>query len=188
MIMKITIDTKILEREGLSMGEFLIMLFSLYHADYTKCFNGLVERGLIESNLFSSSSAVLSDNSKNLVFRILVESSDKLTNCSIQNFEYLAKTLQEIYPEGNKPGTSYPWRATIEEIAYKLRVLVVLCDFTFTEEEAIEATKEYVNSFSDQKRMSILRNFILRITRDEKGQKDISSQFMTIIEKNRLEV
>ena len=88
------------------------------------------------------------------------------------------------YPNGIKPGTTYYWRGTKEEIAQKLRILVVKYNFQFTEEEAIAATEEYVNSFKDYKHMKLLKYFLLK-TLVSDGRIEIDSPFMSIIENNR---
>lgn len=182
--MKFTINTNILSKNNLSLGEFLLLLMGYYEVDYADTFDALVKKGLIEQNLFKSMSAVLSNNSKNLIARILMESDDKAINSGI-DFDNLAETLQSLYPKGLKPGTTHEWRGKTEEIAQKLRTLIVKFDFQFTEEEAIAAVKEYVDTFKDYKYMSILRNFILTTRKDSEGRLEIESLFMTIIENNR---
>ena len=182
--MKITINTEVLKKKELTLGEFLVMLMGFYEIPYESCYNRLVQAGLVEPNLFEKQSVVMSNNSKNLVAKILMESDDKAINSGI-DFEKLADKLRDIYPNGNKPGTTYHWRATTEEIAQKLRTLVVKFNFTFTEQEAVNAVMEYVSSFKTYKYMTILKNLILKTKSDKMGHKEIDSLFMTIIENNR---
>ena len=178
--MKITINTEVLKKHNLSLGEFLVMLIGYYDIDIHNCQDCIIKKYLAEKNLFKDTSIVLSDNSKSLVARILMESDDRAISSGI-DFEGLAEKLQEIYPNGIKAGKTYSWRGTIEEIAQKLRILVVLHNFRFTEEEAIKATKEYVGSFeSPYKLMHTLKNFILYTNKE-----GMESMFMTIIENNR---
>ena len=184
--MKLTINTDVLSKNNLTLGEFLLLLMGYYEVDYINTFDTLVEKGLIEQNLFKSMSAVLSDNSKNLIAKVLMESDDKAVKSGI-DFDKLAETLRECYPKGIKPGTTYEWRGKLDEIAQKLRTLVVRYDFQFTEEEAIAAVKEYVDSYNDYKYMQLLRNFILNTRKDSNGRLEIESLFMTIIENNREE-
>lgn len=180
--MKITINTDVLNREHLTMGEYLVLLLGFYDVDYLRCCSSLSKKDKASTNVFDNTSIVLSDNSRNLVAKILVESSDKVIDSNI-DFEGLATKLQAIYPEGNKPGTTYSWRGTVEDIAQKLRTLVALYGFTFTEEEALKATEEYVKSYDKaEKHRRLLKYFILKTNSGE-----ISSMFMTIIENNRNE-
>lgn len=178
--MKITINTEILKKYNLSLGEFLIMLLGYYDIDVSDTQGSIISKHIADKNLFKDSSIVLSNNSKNLIAKILMESDDKAINSGI-DFEKVATDMMQCYPEGNKPGKTYPWRSTVEEIAQKLRTLVVRYDFIFTPEEAIRATKEYVATFkSPYEEMLLLRSFILRIYKEE-----IESLFMSIIENNR---
>jgi hypothetical protein len=180
--MKLSIDTEILSKNSLTLGEFLVMLMGFYKIPFKDCYNALIKRKLIGRNIYIDTDVILSTNMEHLVEKILIESSDKLQNCGIKNFEELAEKLQKIYPSGTKAGTTYLWRGTIEEIVFKLKALIVIHDFTYTEEEAIKATKQYVESFKDQRHMSLLKYFILKTYENKTEKQEITSMFMTIIE------
>lgn len=178
--MKITINTEVLKRENLTLNDFLVMLMGYYDYDYRETLDMLISKGIVNRNVFDNDRMILSDNTKNLIAKILTEANDEVVNSGI-NFMALAKTLQLIFPKGNKPGTTYSWRDNTETIAQKLRTLVAVYHFKFTKEEAIEATKDYVNSFKDKEKMQLLKYFILKT----KTSDDIESMFMTLIENNR---
>lgn len=184
--MNITINSDILSRYNLTVGQFLILLMGYQSESYGSCYTELKKKQLVEPNLFESCSVVLSDKTKNFVANIIVESDDRIINSHI-DFNKLAETLIGIYPKGVKPGTTYKWGSTVEDISQKLKTLFVAHDFVFTEDEAIKATEEYVNSFKDKKFMHLLRNFLLKEFKDEDGSTQLESQFMTIIENNRNE-
>lgn len=185
--MKLSINTDVLKKYNLSLGEFLVLLISHYGESYTSSYDSLVEKGIAGKNLFKEFTPILSDNTKNLIAKILMESDERAINSGI-DFESLAKQLQAVYPEGRKAGKSYLWRGDTEEIAQKLRVLVVKYDFQFTEQEAVEATIKYVDSFkAPYQYMHTLRNFLLFTTKDEQGHYEMESMFMTIIENSREE-
>ena len=161
------------------------MLLGYFDIDFSKCKNALIDNSIIETNLFKEDSFILSDNSKDLVAQILVESDEKVINSKI-DFDGLALKLMELYPKGNKPGTTYPWRGSLGEIAYKLRVIVARYNAEFTEQEAIDATKEYVSSFkAPYQFMHTLKNFLLYTKKDSEGHYEMESLFMTIIENKR---
>lgn len=179
--MKITIDTEILQRSNLSLGEFLVMLFGYCSVKYKENFDKLIEKGIINKDLFDKDSMILSNNTKNFITSILLKSDNRIKESTI-DFTELAKKLQDIFPQGCRSGTTYSWRDKTETIAQKLRALVVIHHFSFTEEEALKATKEYVDSFSeDKEKMQLLKYFILKTHSD----RSIDSMFMTIIENNR---
>lgn len=183
--MRITLDTEVLRKYNLSLGQFIVLLTSYYALDCQRIQDDLVNLKLVERNLFKEFPPVLSDNTKNLIAKIIIESNEKIKNSCIKDFENLAMKLQEIFPDGVKPGKTYSWRGETDEIAQKLRTLIVAHDFPFTEEEAVDATKEYVSSFSSPYTyMHTLRNFLL-YTKKENGVYTMESQFMSIIENNR---
>ena len=179
--MKFTVNTDVLQHEHLTMGEFLVLLIGYYSVNYKECLDRLITNKLISTNVFNPNEIVLSNNTKDLVTSILVLSDDKITNSNI-DYTALAKKLQALYPKGNKSGTSYSWTDMTSLIAHKLRTLVVEYNFSFTEQEALRATEEYVKSFSDDKsHMQLLKYFILKTSKNN----DMESMFMTIIENNR---
>ncbi len=182
--MKITINTDVLKKYNLSLGQFLVLLSSYYNLDCQKIQSELIDMGLAERDLFKEFPPVISDNTKNLIAKIIVESDDRAVQSGI-NFDKLAEHLQAFYPEGTKPGKTYSWRGDAEEIAQKLRTLVVKYNFLFTIEEASQAVEEYVAGFkAPYTYMHTLKNFIL-YTKKENGKYEIESLFMTIIENNR---
>ena len=181
--MRITIDTNIIARNNISLGEFLVLLLGYNNCNFDECFGSLVDKELADIDKFTMGNIVLSNNSKNLITRLLLECDERIKKSPVKNFYALAAQLRNIYPEGNKASTTYKWRSTVEDVAQKLMCLVVVHGFVFTEDEAIKATKEYVNNFKDDRsHMKLLNYFILR-TRKE--QQEIESDFMTIIENNR---
>lgn len=184
--MNITINTKILQKHNLSLGEFLLMLIGYFEIDLDDCYSTILKKALAEKNVMKNIGIILSNNNKDLVAKILLESNEKVINSDI-NFEDLASQLMNCYPQGNKPGTTYPWRGTIDVITHKLMTLIAVYDFTFTPEEAIQATKEYVSSFKQSDAsMLLLRSFLLTTKKSSiDGTSEIDSLFMTYIENNR---
>lgn len=178
--MKFTVNTDILKKHNLSLGEFLVLLIGYFDLDFKDCQDSIIGKLLADKNLFKDIGIVLSNNSKDLIAQILMESDEKAISSGI-DFESLALSLQECYPDGNKPGTTYSWRGNTAEIAQKLRTLVVKYGFTFTEGEAIDATKEYIQSTEkDIKHRHQLKYFLLWTSGDT-----VDSMFMTIIEAHR---
>jgi hypothetical protein len=61
--------------------------------------------------------------------------------------------------------------------------LVAKYGYTFTEEEAITATKAYIQSFNgDYRYMQLLKYFILKSVNNPSGDVEIKSEFMSYIE------
>lgn len=177
----VEISLAVLKKYGFTLSSFLTALTGYYNIDLNSEINKLEYNGLAYRNLFGHS-IILTNEQRDIIARILTESSTKLDNASVKDFEGLALQLMSLYPEGIKPGTTYPWRGTMEEVAQKLRVLIVTHDFDFTAEEAVNATKEYVHSFGgNRKKMKLLKNFLLQTK-----EGDTTSAFMEYIENNRM--
>lgn len=180
--MKWTIDSTVLDKYNLNMDEFTLLLLLARGVDLQKCMNSLLLKKWAEKNIFNPDQVVLSLETKETVQGILLD-SDKLVNGKQDDFEAIANKLREIFPKGNKAGTNYNWRGSTAEIARKLKNLVVKYGCKFTEEEAVEATKAYVASFNgDYKYMKLLKYFLLKTPKNNNGDVEIESDFMTYLE------
>lgn len=180
--MKWSIDSTVLDEYNLSMDEFVLLLFLARGNNVQQYINSLLAKKWIDRNIFHPDQVILSLKAKETIQGILLD-SDKLVNGKQDDFEALANKLREIFPKGNKAGTNYNWRGSTAEIARKLKNLVVKYGCRFTDEEAIEATKAYVASFNgDYKYMKLLKYFLLKTPRNNNGDVEIESDFMTYLE------
>ena len=180
--MKLTIDQTILDKNNLTLEEFLVLFLSAREVDIGVISQSLVAKGLADKDLFSSGKLVISDKVKDLVSTIPIE-SDKNIIDKDSEFTELATELREVYPAGRKDGTTYMWRGTTAEVAKKLKTLVVKYGYTINKEDVLKATKEYVNSFNGNYRyMQLLKYFILKSVKDADGNVDIKSELMSLIE------
>lgn len=180
--MKLTIDQTILDKNNLTLEEFLVLFLSAREVDIEVISQSLVAKGLADKDLFSSGKLVISDKVKDLISTISID-SDKNVIDKDSEFTELATELREIYPAGRKDGTTYMWRGTTAEVAKKLKTLVVKYGYTINREDVLKATKEYVNSFNGNYRyMQLLKYFILKSVRDADGNVDIKSELMSLIE------
>ena len=180
--MKLTIDQTILDKNNLTIEEFLVLFLSAREVDIGVISQSLVAKGLADKVLFSSGKLVISDKVKDLISAISID-SDKNVIDKDSEFTELATELREIYPAGRKDGTTYMWRGTTAEVAKKLKTLVVKYGYTINREDVLKATKEYVNSFNGNYRyMQLLKYFILKSVKDADGNVDIKSELMSLIE------
>lgn len=180
--MRLTIDQTVLEKHDLTVSEFMILYLSANSVDIKSCIDSLIAKGLADKNLFSEGSIVVSDKIKDLVSTIAID-SDKSVIDKDAEFIELANELRELYPAGRKEGTTYMWRGTTAEIAKKLKTLVVKYKYSFTKEQVLKATKEYISSFNgNYKKMRLLKYFILKSERDADDNVNVISELMTLIE------
>lgn len=180
--MKLTIDQTVLDKNGLTLEEFLVLYLGAKDVDIESVSQSLIAKGLADKDLFSNGKIVVSDKIKDLISTISID-SDKNVIDKDSEFTELATELREIYPAGRKDGTTYMWRGTTAEVAKKLKTLVVKYGYTINREDVLKATKEYVNSFNGNYRyMQLLKYFILKSVRDADGNVDIKSELMSLIE------
>lgn len=177
--MNITINEKILEQYNLSVEEFLILYICSKNYNIKELLDTIIAKGYADKDVFDEYKAVVSDNIKELIANIIINSNKKVIDKE-KDFLILANKMRDLYPSGKKPGTNYPWKDSSIVIAQKLKTLVVKFGCSFTEEEALEATKRYIESFNgNYTYMQLLKYFILKT---EKSTGDIKSDFMSLIE------
>ena len=174
---KVSINKDVLEKNNLSMDEFLVLLLTYNKVNIQEVKQSLVEKGLADFSVFDDE-LVISSTTKDLITSITIDSDVKVLSKD-KEFRELADKLKELFPKGKKAGTTYMWRDSTAVIARKLKTLVVKYDYQFTEEQAIKATKAYVESFNgDYTYMQLLKYFILKSLPDG----EIKSDFMSYIE------
>ena len=180
--MKLTIDQTILDKNNLTLEEFLVLYLGAKDVDIESVSQSLIAKGLADKDLFSNGRIIVSDKVKDLVSTISID-SDKNVIDKDSEFTELATELREIYPAGRKDGTTYMWRGTTAEVAKKLKTLVVKYGFTINKEDVIKATKEYVSSFNgNYKYMQLLKYFILKSVIDADSNVVVKSELNSIIE------
>ena len=177
--MEITINDKLLEQYNLSVEEFLILYICSKNYNIKELLDTIIAKGYANKDVFDEFKAVISDNVKDLIADIIINSDKKVINKE-KDFLILANKMRDLYPSGKKPGTNYSWKDSGIVIAQKLKTLVAKFGCSFTEEEALEATKRYIESFNgNYTYMQLLKYFILKT---DKSTGDIKSDFMSLIE------
>lgn len=183
--MNITINEKVLDKYNLTLEEFLVLYLCSKEVDIEATIQDLIDSGIVNRDLYNKVSAVVSNNTKELIASIIID-SDKAVVDKDEEFMALAEKMREIYPAGKKPGTTYMWRDSVPIIARKLKTLVSKFGVSFTEEEALEATRKYVDSFvNDTKFMQLLKYFILKT---DKATGEIRSDFLSILQNPDAEI
>ena len=183
--MKLCFDVKECEKLKVPVDTALYIV-SLYLGKLisSNTFQDVCSRGLIEFDGFDLKrepiNARLTQTGVDLIESIFLNSEFRLPNSEEDRFDKLAKKMQEVFPEGRKPGTKLMWRDSQPIIAKRLKAIVKKYKAVFTDEQAIEATKKYVESFNgDYQFMQVLKYFISKrnlTTGDE------TSQFLSYIE------
>ena len=155
----------LLERFGITEEEFCYLYSRLSRDEYSIS-KSLLCKGIGKPN--KNGELYLTTKDENYVRRILSEliKYNRLTMKRLEideKFISLAKQLREMFPKGVRPGCSKHWRSSSIVVAKKLQKLNVEYGISFTNEEALDATKRYVDSFKGEySYMECLEYFILR--------------------------
>lgn len=179
LTMNISISEKVLQKYGLSLDEFLLLYLCSREPNTKELVASLLDKGIVDKDLKDDNAVVVSDNTKELIADILVASA-KVVLSKSSDFNDLANKMREIFPAGRKPETTYYWRDSTQLIARKLETLVTKFNAEFTEEEALNATRRYVESFNgDYRYMQLLKYFILKTDR---STGEIKSEFLSLLQ------
>ena len=180
------INKEILDKSGISVDMAFYLASIYFDRPYTyDTFDLASKQGLITYNHLDRYNLPiqpkLTREGVELVESIFLNSEFKGDKgIDTDRYDELADKLRELYPKGRKEGTSYLWRDSHAKIANKLRTLVKKYNFKFTDEQAISATKRYIESFNgNYSYMQLLKYFILKKDKDT-GEEN--SQLMSYIE------
>lgn len=158
--MRFTIDSSILSKEGLSMKEFSVLLFYLnggtgvLNEEYC---TELWSKGF----LIKVIDGYIPNNNKYSEIESLIAESNNADK--INSIEELAKALRDLFPEGKKLGTNYYWRDSNAIITKRLSTFFSRYGNTYSNEDILKATKNYVESFDgNYQYMQLLKYFIFK--------------------------
>lgn len=187
MVTKIYFDVDVCKAKNLSISTALYLL-SVYfgkHINSKEELNKCCAKGYVVYYNYNEGNPLkveLTETGLKLVEELILDSEFKPTTTMGARFETLAEELRALYPEGKKAGTNYYWRDSHAVIVKKLKALVKKYGDTFTNEQAIEATRKYVDSFNgDYRYMQLLKYFICKNV-IKGGEVEEQSQLLSFIE------
>lgn len=170
--MRFSIDTSVIENEGMSMQEFCVVLYYLTGGKgtlNTELCEGLWNRNVLRK---TESGFELKPHMTQVIQAMIAISDPEVLGS--RDINALADKLRALYPEGKKNGTCYYWRDSTKVIAQRLAIFFKKYSNRFTVDDIIEATRAYVNSFNgDYRYMQLLKYFIY---------KDDNSQLLSYLE------
>lgn len=170
--MKFSIDSSVIEKEGLSMQEFSVILY--YLSGGTGILNEEMCDSLWNMNILQK---VIDGYQLNPHVTPTIKAWIAFSDSSVpgvRELSGLADSLRMLYPEGKKAGTSYYWRDSTKVIVQRLAVFFKKYSHKFTNEQIVEATRAYVSSFNgNYQYMQLLKYFIY---------KDDTSQLLSYLE------
>lgn len=160
--MKIEVSDEICKKYNLSIEEALVLIGLKYSSQ--EVFQKLnKERFLLDlgSSIFNEETKYkLSRKANEALSCILAESTDVVAKRTT-NIEELADKLRDIYPNGKIFNTNYYYRCNRQDIINKLKTFFKMYGTKYTDEQIINATQKYVNSFNDNYTyLKLLKYFI----------------------------
>lgn len=182
--MKYTIDTEVLAMEGIELDEALYLLSVYKKKPITLETQQKVKlKGKVHVAIDPKIFPKLSDSGTHIIEAILAKSKLHVASNDLERYKGLANKMRELYPKGLKPGTNYQWRDSTLIIADRLMKLAAKYSIEFTDEEAVDATKRYIESFNGNYRyMQILKYFIHKQKAVDGAPAEQNSQFMSFLQ------
>ena len=160
--MKIEVNDEICKKYNLSIEEALVLIGLKYSSQ--EIFQKLnKERFLLDlgSSIFNEETKYkLSRKANEVLSCILAESTDVVAKRTT-NIEELADKLREIYPNGKIFNTNYYYRCNRQDIINKLKTFFKMYGTKYTDEQIINATQKYIDSFNgNYTYLKLLKYFI----------------------------
>ena len=133
---------------------------------------------------------LLTDSGKEVLISIIADS--KGASRTDEQLIELCKGMQALFPTGKKLGknnvATYYWRGNTLEIVNKLKRYFMRFGDTYSDEEILDATKRYVESFhGDYRFMRLLKYFISKQELNASGELEESSELLTFLENKNQE-
>lgn len=177
--MKITINCDLANDAGITLKELSVLFYYLMNG--TGILNDVICNTLWEKNfLIKVEDGYIINNNKLSEIGSWIDTNYTAVIGKDEEFNNLASKMREIFPDGRKAGTAYYWRDSVPIIAKKLKTVVDRFNVQFTEEQALAATRRYVESFNgDYRFMQLLKYFILKT---DKATGDIRSDFLSLLQ------
>ena len=163
--MKITIDENACKKVKLSLPEVLMITLIKTGVNIETLLKQMKEKQiLVEEHTLLGTNLLVTQRWSDLSDKALL-SADKSVPDN-KRLENLAKSLMEVFPAGKKEGTSQYWKGNLRDNTLRLAKFFKLYGDKYTDEQMIEAAKNYVSSHNGKYQyMRVLKYFIWKDTR-----------------------
>lgn len=160
--MNININEKVCEENNLSVPKALALAAIQYSTP--KDYEELIKEGLItkyNGSMFEPERRYsLMDKAEELLTKIIINSDSNVTKRST-NIEELADKLRDVYPNGKIVNSNYYYRCNRQDIINKLKTFFKMYGTKYTDEQIINATQKYIDSFNgNYTYLKLLKYFI----------------------------
>lgn len=183
--MNTIIDRGIIEKNGLTFDEFVVLMLVMHNINLTQAKDSIVKKGLALAtfDILEDGLALEKTQLGVTTYNNIVLASSSQAEISEERLNNLAKELKAVYPKGKKDGTWY-WADGVAVIARRLKIFFHKYDpkRQFTDEQIINATKRYVEEKQAQSDMRLLKYFIFKEAVGKAGDVEPTSDLLTYIE------
>ena len=185
--MRVVIDEQICNNYNIQLDEFLYLLTLYLNKPITPdTIKNVYHKGYVVAEKINDVGDIIKLRPDLYLFKtvstILDESQAEANKKPDERYINLAERMIALYPTGKKPGTNYMWRDSKNIIAKRLKNLLLKYKIKASDEEIVNATKRYVESFNgDYRYMQLLKYFISKKTAID-GSIEESSQLMSYLE------
>lgn len=182
--MRLTIDTEKVDKDIGVDGLLYLTSLSLGSPINCDTFDKLNNRGLIFTESIKNGfpyDVRATRDSQELIEGAYAD-MEIHTSSTNDRFTLLADKLRELYPTGRKSGTQLQWRDSTTVIAKRLKAFVKRFEVDFSDEQYIDATRRYIESFNGSYQyMQVLKYFIMK-SGVEDGMTITNSQLLSFIQ------
>lgn len=171
--MTITISDEVCSKYGLTMAEVLALTIVKSGADVPSLFANLEEKKALVKDMFGKYLVTMGYDER--MSSVLLD-SDKYRQPE-DRIEQLALKMMAMFPAQKKAGSSQYFRGNRKDVTLRLKKFFKLYGNTYTDEQILAATKQYVDSFNgNYTYMRVLKYFIWKDERkiDSEGNTYVS--------------
>lgn len=161
--MKFVIDDDVIKRHGFTTQELFTCL-ALAESDSMSIYQ-MIDQLVGSGYAFATDDGdiKLYRNIRDKISKILLESEENIPHIKV--LKDIATRMRPIFPTGLKEGTNCQWRNSIMGVALRLQLWWKIYneDNTYSADDIIEATDQYVASFNGNYRfMRTIDNFVFK--------------------------
>lgn len=161
--MKISIDEEVCKKYNISISEVLALLLIKSDVNISYLFSNLEDKKMIIKDIINNTYLITQRWDDVLCSVLLDSDSNKEKPDRVEN---IALKLMAIFPKEKKAGTCHYFRGNKKDITLKLKKFFKLYGGQYSDEQILNAAKNYVDSFNgNYSYMRILKYFIWK---DEK--------------------
>lgn len=186
LIMELNFSSKAIAKLGLSEEEYLMLLLYNNIKEPDTVTKVLINKGLISKRRGEGEEGYFLSDKANEIISDIFANSKELKRDLIP----LCEKIKEIYPKGKKEtgAKAFYWTEGIKLIEKRLKIFFRKYGDHYTDEEIIDATQRYVESFKgNYTYMSLLKYFIFKEKVGNGGDVESASDLLTYIENKDLE-